>query len=126
MAAPIFRGGACSNFSGGCGGWGVFFGGYFFGGGACSNFSGGVFFRGVFFRGGGACSIFRNTVTVRPVRILLECILVSWCIFQKDVIFFLLKKSWTSLCNGKQNRIEKYENVESTKMSSKYTPYDMR
>ena len=76
-------GGACSNFSGG---------------GACSNFSGGVpapIFRGgclLQFFGGGACSnfsggvpapYFRNTVTVRPVRILLECILVCLIISQQ-------------------------------------------
>ena len=79
VPAPNFRGwgglgGACSKF------WG----------GACSKFSGGGVpapnFRGgcllqIFggvpapnFRGGS--SNFRNTVTVRPVRILLECILV--------------------------------------------------
>ena len=45
VPAPIFRGGACSKFSGG----GIFSGGYFFGGGGI--FSGGVFF-------GGGCSIF--------------------------------------------------------------------
>ena len=61
-------------------------------GGVCSKFSGGVSasnFRGwvsapnfgggcllqIF--GGGVCSNFRNTVNVRPVRILLECILVN-------------------------------------------------
>ena len=52
-----FGGGACSKISGG--------------GGACSKFSGGV-------------SNFRNTVNVRPVRILLECILV--CTVLADVI----------------------------------------
>ena len=87
---------ACSKFSGGEGCLLQIFGGE---GGACSKFSGGVpapNFRGVpapNFRGGacskfsggvcllqifrGGVSNFRNTVNVRPVRILLECILVS-------------------------------------------------
>ena len=60
----IFGGGACSKFSGGC----LL---QIFGGGACSKFSGGCLLQ-IF--GGG--SNFRNTVNVRPVRILLECILV--------------------------------------------------
>ena len=58
-----FFGGA-SNFSG------------FFLGGVVSNFSGGppIFQVGLQFFGGGG--LHRNTVNVRPVRILLECILV--------------------------------------------------
>ena len=63
---------------------GVFFGGGSskFSGGGSSKFSGGVFFWGGLFEGGvppnfrGGVSN-RNTVNVRPVRILLECILVS-------------------------------------------------
>ena len=71
----IFRGeGAVSNFSGGLqffGGSPIFQGGVsnFLGGGGVSNFLGGS----PIFRGG----LHRNTVNVRPVRILLECILVS-------------------------------------------------
>ena len=65
VPAPYFRGGVPAlNFRGGCLLQIL--------GGACSKFS-----------GGGACSKFwgvsnfRNTVNVRPVRILLECILVG-------------------------------------------------
>ena len=65
--SPIFRGGLVSNFSGG----------------GVSNFSGGSpifrgglqFFGGAPIFGGGEL---RNTVNVRPVRILLECILVKY------------------------------------------------
>ena len=88
LSAPNFRGGVCSKFSGG--GWGVCskFSGVE-GRGVCSKFSGGSLsapnFRGgvcsKFLGGsahnfGGGVSNFRNTVNVRPVRILLECILV--------------------------------------------------
>ena len=87
MPAPNFRGGVPAPnlgggiFSGGgcllqIFGGGVpapnFGGGIFSGGGACSKFSGGGYFSG----GGG---LHRNTVNVRPVRILLECILVVLC-----------------------------------------------
>ena len=66
-------------------GGGVFFGGFLqiFGGvsflrGGSSKFLGGFLqiFGGVFFWGG---VLPRNTVNVRPVRILLECILVIYC-----------------------------------------------
>ena len=54
-------------------------------GGSCSNFSGGgcaLIWGGCLLQifGGGGSSNFRNTVTVRPVRILLECILIYTCI----------------------------------------------
>ena len=81
----------CSNIPGGVGGY--FFGGVYFSGGY---FLGGVFFGGVFFRGGvffwggiflggyflggyffGGGVLHQNTVNIRPVRILLECILVT-------------------------------------------------
>ena len=66
------HGGGCSKFGGGC----LLGGCLFFGGGGSSKFSGGVFFlRGCLFLGGG---LHRNTVNVRPVRILLECILVLY------------------------------------------------
>ena len=44
------------------------------GGGVCSKFSGGVSAPNL----GGGFSNFQNTVNVRPVRILLECILVIY------------------------------------------------
>ena len=82
----IFRGGACSKFSGG----GV--PAPNFRGGVCSKF-GGV--PAPNFRGGGVCSKFsggssnfRNTVTVRPVRILLECILVYHYIYLCSAICY--------------------------------------
>ena len=63
VSAPNFRGGVSApNFRGGC----LL---QIFGGGVCSKFS------------GGGSSNFRNTVTVRPVRILLECILVECCVY---------------------------------------------
>ena len=88
----VHRGGVCSKFSGG-GVCSKFWGGL--GGlrGSAPNFRGGCLlqiwgcllqifggcllqiFGGVWSRGGS--SNFRNTVTVRPVRILLECILVD-------------------------------------------------
>ena len=63
VSAPNFRGGVCSKFQGGSA---PNFGG------VCSKFSGGCLLQ-IF---GGGVSNFRNTVNVRPVRILLECILV--------------------------------------------------
>ena len=78
MSAPNFRGGCllqnfggvCSKFLGGSAPnffWGV--SAPNFRGGVCSKFLwGGVWSRGI--------SNFRNTVNVRPVRFLLECILV--------------------------------------------------
>ena len=60
----IFGGGVCSQISGGC----LL---QISGGVVCSKFSGGV-------------SNFRNTVNVRPVRILLECILLVHGIFLKS------------------------------------------
>ena len=69
---PNFRGGV---FLGGflqIFGGGSFLGGIFFGG-FLQIFGGGLFWGGLF--GGGV--LHRNTVNVRPVRILLECILVS-------------------------------------------------
>ena len=78
------EGGVCSKFSGGC----LL---QIFGGVSAPNFQGGCllqifgggggvvsapnFFGGVSGPGGGSSNIW-NTVTVRPVRILLECILV--------------------------------------------------
>ena len=76
--------------------WGVppnFRGGVFFLGGGSSKFSGGQVppnfrGRGIFWGGGGwVFQIFggvlhQNTVNVRPVRILLECILVKDVFFQ--------------------------------------------
>ena len=133
VPAPNFRGGACSKFSGGCllqifGGGGVpapnFRGGACskFSGGPCSKFSGGVpapnfwgvhapNFRGGWvpapnFRGGGS-SNFRNTVTVRPVRILLECILVCFYFW----IFFLHDASDLQYnCSNKVSR-RMYDNL---------------
>ena len=92
-------GGACSKFSGGRGGifWGGvpapnFRGGVFFRGGCLLQIFGGVpapnfrggYFSGGYFWGGGVPApnfrggaLHRNTVNVRPVRILLECILVT-------------------------------------------------
>ena len=66
VPAPNFRGGVVWSDPGGgaCSKFWV--------GGACSKFPGGV--PAPNFRGG--VSNFRNTVNVRPVRILLECILV--------------------------------------------------
>ena len=98
VPAPNFRGGVCSKFSGGCllqifrgvsapnfrGGCLL----QIFGGVSAPNFRGGCLlqiFGGVSapnFQGGtcskfsGGVSDFWNTVNVRPVRILLECILV--------------------------------------------------
>ena len=71
MCDSVHRGGSAPNLGG------VYFrGGYIFGGGISSGggiVSGGYSFGGgVFFRGG----LHRNTVNIRPVRILLECILV--------------------------------------------------
>ena len=53
----------------------------------CSNFSGGGLLQISKFSGGGGVYNFRNTVNVRPVRILLECILVTVHI---TIPFFLL------------------------------------
>ena len=85
VCSKFWGGGVCSKFSGGRGGSGP----NFWEGGVCSNFSGGVYsnFSGEgllqIFGGGGVSgpnfrgvSNFRNTVNVRPVRIVLECILV--------------------------------------------------
>ena len=75
VSAPNFWGGVCSKFSGGVSAPN-------FRGGVCSKFSGGV--SAPNFRGGcllqifeGGVSNFRNMVNVRPVHILLECILVT-------------------------------------------------
>ena len=87
VCPKFFWGGVCSKFSGGCLPQ-IFLGGSApnFRGGVCPKFSGGVsapnFQGGVCskFSGGGS-SNFRNTVTVRPVRILLECILVLYLFY---------------------------------------------
>ena len=85
MCDSVHRGGSAPNFRGGVGGsapnfrgWG---GGWvvcllqIFGGVSAPNFWGGLL---QIFGGGGVVSNFRNTVNVRPVRILLECILVAF------------------------------------------------
>ena len=88
---PNFRGGYsrfCSNFSGGSFYWGgapdfalIFWGegSSKFSGGGSSKFSGGflqIFLGGGFLQIFGGGVLHRNTVNVRPVRILLKCILV--------------------------------------------------
>ena len=96
VSAPNFGGVSAPNFQGGVSAP-YFRGG---GGGVCSKCSGGCLlqiFGGVSapnFRG---VSNFRNTVNVRPVRILLECILVVCCICyaEKDTFpnFFFLNQN---------------------------------
>ena len=66
----VHRGGVCSKFSGGVSAPNFWGGGV--GGCVCSKFGGGV--SAPNFQGRGVC--LRNTVNVRPVRILLECILL--------------------------------------------------
>ena len=135
VSDPNFRGGAvwskfsgggvCSNFSGRGQTAPNFRGGgmeggllqIFRGGGVCSNFSGGVVsapnFRGglLQFFGGGVCSNFRNTVNVRPVRILLECILV-WPIFSQFSFTSWKSKSWGifGCLNGSMKEV--YQEIE--------------
>ena len=86
--SPIFRGGVSPIFRGGCL---QFFGGgvspIFRGGGWFSNFSGGVskfffLFFSILFPPKNSSGMHQppETVNARPVRILLECILVLFCI----------------------------------------------
>ena len=78
---PNFRGGSSKFFGGGC----LPGGGVSARGGFLQIFRGGPFFGGV---------LPRNTVNVRPVRILLECILVVYC------ITLILKVCKTVNCKG--------------------------
>ena len=67
VSGPNFRRGGLLQFFGGRGWWCLL---QFFGGGVCSNF--------------------RNTVNIRPVRILLECILLVLCL---QFMYIYIKRS---------------------------------
>ena len=96
VVSNFFFGAGVSNFSGGVVSN--------FSGGVVSNFSGGwspIFLGGLQFFGGSPIfrgGVLRNTVNVRPVRILLECILVivnfALTVSQRDTNWTVLDSKW--------------------------------
>ena len=78
------------------------------GGVSAPNFRGGCLLQ-IFW---GGSSNFRNTVTVRPVRILLECILVLTCLWTSNGVLtkslWCLVLVWLGMCRFKQRGLRDY------------------